>query len=163
MGWSRIGKALVETIGEGDGVGLGVGGGEAAALVAGAGDGAAEHGAGFVVEAGCGEGLLGRLARWCVGMLGMMKVLPDGEADFAGAEAVCDVGDGAHLRDGQPADWDGEADVMEAGLGLRMDSDVAGAVNGAARFALGGRDADERERRGAFRFRRGTSPCPSCR
>ncbi len=52
-------------VGQRDGVGLGIGGGEAAALVAGAGDGAAEHSAGFEVEPGgedrclCGFELVG--------------------------------------------------------------------------------------------------------
>ena len=71
------------------------------------------------------------------GDVGNDEILPDGEPKFAGAEAVGNVGERAHLRDGQPANRDGDADVVEAGLRLRMNADVAGAIDGAARFALG--------------------------
>ena len=131
-------------MGEFDRVGLGVGGGEAAAFVAGAGDRAAEQGCGLVVEAGVADRLLSGFEMFSRDV-GNDEVLPDGEAEFAGAEVVGDVGESAHLWRWQAADGNGDADVVEARLRLRMNADVCGAVDGAARFALGKRNADERK------------------
>ena len=96
-------------------MGLGVGCGKAAALVASACDRTTEHSACFVVEARAGECLLGVCQMASVDV-GDEKVLPDGEADFTGAETVCNLGYGAHLVNWQATDWDREADVVEAGL-----------------------------------------------
>jgi len=109
------GETLVEEIGERDGVCLGIGGRESAALVACAGDGAAEDSPRFVAEAGVGECQL-RGFEMFGGNVGYEEILPDGEADLAGAETVGDVGDGAHLCNRQAADGNGEADVMQAWL-----------------------------------------------
>ena len=49
-------EACVEQVGEGNGMLFGIAGGEATTLVAGAGYGAAEHGAGGDVEAGVEDG-----------------------------------------------------------------------------------------------------------
>jgi len=138
------GEVCVEVVGEGDGVGFGVGGREAAAAVAGAGDGSAENGACGDVEVSFGEGLFCSF-EVLRGDVGDEQVLPDGEAELARAEAVGDVGEGAHLGDRQAADRDGDADVVQAGLRLGMDADVPGAVDVAAWFALGCIDADEGE------------------
>jgi hypothetical protein len=97
------------------------------------------------------------------GDIGDQQVLPDGEAEFSGAESVGDLGDGAHLFNRKAADGDGDADVVEAGLRLRVDADVSVAVDGAARFALGGGDPDEREGEEFFRSPGGIGQRPSGR
>src|SRR6266851_88306 len=125
-------------------MGFGVGGGEATALVAGAGYGSAHDSACREGEA-CGED--GRLCGFevCGGDVGDDEVLPDGEAEFAGAEAIRDVGDGEHLVYRETTDGNGDADVVDAGLHLRVDADVSGAVDGIARLAGVRGEADERE------------------
>ena len=50
------------------------------------------------------------------GNVGDEEILPDGEADLAGAETVGDVGYGAHLGNRQAADGNGQADIMQASL-----------------------------------------------
>jgi hypothetical protein len=129
------GKAVVEEPGEGDGMCLGVRCGEAAALVAGACNGTAEDGTSSVVEICRGQNLLDGFQVLCRDV-GNEKVLPDGEANLAGAEAVCDVGDGVHLRNGQAADQNGDSDVVEARLRLGVDTDMSGTINGAARIPM---------------------------
>jgi len=138
------GEACVEMAGEIDGVGFSVRGGEAAALVACAGNGSGEDCAGVVIEAcvldslRCDFEVLGR-------NVGDDEVLPDGEAEFTGAEVLGYVGERTHLRCGEMAYGDGNADVVEAGLRLRMNAEVRGAIDGAAWFALGDGNADEWE------------------
>ncbi len=64
-----------------------------------------------------------------------------------------DVGEREHLIDGQAADRDGDADVVETGLRLWMHADVPGAVDGLARFAGGRGNADERKGETLFGLR----------
>ncbi len=79
-------------------------------------------------------------------------VLPDGEAKFAGAEAVGDVGEGKHLGDRELPDRDRDADVVQAGLGLRMNAEVSGSVDVVARFAVCEGETDEGKVESAFGF-----------
>ena len=61
--------------------------------------------------------MLGRHAR-------DQQVLPDGEADIAVAERMRDAGKAAHLRGGELADRQHDADPVQAGLLLRVHADM---------------------------------------
>ena len=76
---------------------------------------------------------------------------------------ICDGGERTHLLHRQPADRDRDADVVHAGLPLRMNSDVSGAVDGIARFALPGRAAKKRESKMLLRLGDELLHCPSDR
>ena len=54
------------------------------------------------------------------------NVLPGREADFAVAIPISQVSDGPHLRRRDPADGHEQADIVEARLLLRMDSQMIG-------------------------------------
>ena len=74
-------------------------------------------------------------SRLVAGDVGNDEILPDGEANFAVAVAVGNLGKSEHLCHGQAAHGDGDADVVQARLRLRVNADVAGAVDGVARLA----------------------------
>ncbi len=66
-----------------------------------------------------------RLGHAVVRDVGDQQVLPHGQADRAGAEAVGDVGQPAHPLAGDAADRQHHADIGQARLLLRMHADMA--------------------------------------
>ena len=123
---------------------LGVGRGETAAATTRAGDGPGEDGARGVVEPGGADGFAScfHVRRWDVGD---QQVLPDGEAHFPAAEALCNLCKRTCLLGREPADRRADADIVQALLHLRMDAEVAGAIDGATWFALFYRYTKNRE------------------
>ncbi len=124
------------------GVALGVGSGKFAAGIAGAGNEPGADGIGFDGKPQRLDLLLRRfqlLGRHA----GNQQVLPDREPDIAVAAVARDVGEAAHLRDGQAADRHRDADPVQPVLLLRMNAEMRGAAEGRARGQRAGHRAVE--------------------
>ncbi len=100
--------------------------------------------------------------RWS-GTLRDEEVLPDGEAEFARAVFLRQIGQAEHLLGREPTHGNHHADVVEAGLLLLEDSDMPVADDGVARFTRRERQAAQGKGEFLFPFPPRTSPPPSGR
>ena len=140
----KAGVALAKVGHECAGVALGVGGGVLAAFVSRAGDDAAGGSVRLGEEA---EALHGPHERGGVGVGHVRddEALPHGEAQRALAVVVGEVGDPAHLLRVHAADGHTDPDVVQAGLGLLVDAEVAVLDDRVARLGAVARRVDQRE------------------
>ena len=73
------------------------------------------------------------------------QILPYGETDIARTEGIGYVCDGMHLLRAEPPDGNADADIREAGLALRMHSEMSVLIDSRAQFAFRKWKAHQRE------------------
>src|SRR5437879_2071537 len=116
--------AFFEIVGQFKRVAFGVRGRELAIGIASAGDQSASHVRLLPVQSHFHERLFDSFDKR-VGELRNDEILPDGEPDFTGAVVVSEVSQSQHLLGCDLTDRNGDADIIQAFLLLRINADVA--------------------------------------